>query len=159
MAKKGRYVYEWPRPMVTVDAVVFRFAGSKVEALLIQRGNEPYKGKWALPGGFVDMDEELEDAVVRELSEETGLTAVALEQMHTFGRCGRDPRGRQISVAFFGIASVNTKKVKGGDDAARTKWFDIAKLPEGMAFDHDEVIKFGIKTLKRKSIYRLRAKP
>lgn len=155
MAKKGKYVYEWPRPMVTVDAVVFRFAGGKVEMLLIQRGNEPYKGKWALPGGFVDMDEELEGAVIRELVEETGLTGVALEQMHTFGRCGRDPRGRQISVAFFGIAPVNTKKVKGGDDAEKAKWFDIENLPQEMAFDHDEVIKFGIRTLRRKGAYRL----
>ena len=70
--------------------------------------------------------------------------------MHTFGRCGRDPRGRQISVAFFGIASANTKKIKGGDDAAKAKWFDIAKLPEEMAFDHDEVIKFGIKYAEKK---------
>jgi 8-oxo-dGTP diphosphatase len=92
------------------------------------------------------------------LAEETGLTGVVLEQMHTFGRCGRDPRGRQISVAFFGIASANTKKIKGGDDAARAKWFDITKLPGGLAFDHDEVIRFGIKTLKRKSAYRLRRK-
>jgi 8-oxo-dGTP diphosphatase len=158
MAKKGKYVYEWPRPMVTVDAVVFRFVSGKVQLLLIQRGNEPYKGKWALPGGFVDIDEELEDAVVRELAEETGLTGVSLEQMHTFGRCGRDPRGRQISVAFFGIAPADAKKIKGGDDAARAKWFDIDRLPERMAFDHDEIIKFGIKTLKRRSAYRLRKK-
>jgi 8-oxo-dGTP diphosphatase len=158
MAKKGKYVYEWPRPMVTVDAVVFRFVGGKVQLLLIQRGNEPYKAKWALPGGFVDINEEIEDAVARELAEETGLAGVALEQMHTFGRCGRDPRGRQISVAFFGIASANTKKIKGGDDAARAKWFNIDRLPEGMAFDHDEIIKFGIKTLRRRSAYRLRKK-
>jgi len=158
MAKKGKYVYEWPRPMVTVDAVVFRFVSGKVQLLLIQRGNEPYKGKWALPGGFVDIDEELENAVVRELAEETRLTGVALEQMHTFGRCGRDPRGRQISVAFFGIAPANTKKIKGADDAVRAKWFDIENLPREMAFDHDEIIKFGIKTLKRKKAYRVRGK-
>ncbi len=158
MAKKGKYVYEWPRPMVTVDAVIFRFVGNRIKVLLIQRGNEPYKNKWALPGGFVDMDEELEDAVARELAEETGLTGVAMQQMHTFGRCGRDPRGRQISIAFFGIAHANTKKIKGGDDAARAKWFDIAELPEGLAFDHNEIIKFGIKTLKRKNAYRLRKK-
>jgi 8-oxo-dGTP diphosphatase len=158
MAKKGRYVYEWPRPMVTVDAVVFRFVTGKVQLLLIQRGNEPYKGKWALPGGFIDINEEIEVAVVRELAEETGLKGVVLEQMHTFGRCGRDPRGRQISVAFFGIASANTKKIKGGDDAAKAKWFDIGRLPEGMAFDHDEITKLGIKKLKRKNVYRLRKK-
>ena len=141
--------------MVTVDAVVFRLVDNKIKVLLIQRGNEPYKGRWALPGGFVDMDEELEDAVARELAEETGLTGIPLEQMHTFGRCGRDPRGRQISVAFFGIAPTNTGKIKGGDDAAKAKWFDIENLPKELAFDHDEVIKFGIKLLKRKSAYRL----
>ncbi len=158
MAQKDKYVYDWPRPMVTVDAVVFHLVGDKIKVLLIQRGSKPYKGKWALPGGFVDMDEELEGAVVRELAEETGLSGVALEQMHTFGRCGRDPRGRQISVAFFGIAPVSTKKIKGGDDAVRAKWFDIRNLPEEMAFDHDEVVRFGIKILKRKSAYRLRKK-
>jgi 8-oxo-dGTP diphosphatase len=158
MAKKSKYVYQWPRPMVTVDAVVFRLVGDKIKVLLIQRSNEPYKGKWALPGGFVDIDEEIEDAATRELAEETGLTGVALEQMHTFGRCGRDPRGRQISVAFFGIAPANTKNIKGGDDAARAEWFDIRNLPEELAFDHNEIIKFGIKTLKRKSAYCSRRK-
>ena len=158
MAKQGKYIYQWPRPMVTVDAVVFRLDGDRVKVLLIQRGSEPYKGKWALPGGFVDMDEELEDAVVRELAEETGLTAVTLEQMHTFGKCGRDPRGRQISVAFFGIASSNMRKIRGGDDAAKARWFDIENLPEDMAFDHDEVIRFGIRTLKKKNVYRLRTR-
>jgi 8-oxo-dGTP diphosphatase len=149
MVKKGKYVYEWPRPMLTVDAVIFRFVNGKVQVLLIQRGNEPYKGKWALPGGFVDMDEELENAAARELEEETGLTGVALTQLHTFGRCGRDPRGRQISVAFFGIAPANTKRIKGGDDAVRAKWFNIKNLPAELAFDHNEIIKFGIKILKR----------
>ncbi len=94
MAEKGKYVYDWPRPMVTVDAAVFTFSGDKAKVLLINRGNEPFKGKWALPGGFVDMDEELEGAVVRELAEETGLVGVRLEQMRTFGTVGRDPRGR-----------------------------------------------------------------
>jgi 8-oxo-dGTP diphosphatase len=158
MAKKGKYIYEWPRPMVTVDAVVCRFIRDNAQVLLIQRGNEPYKGKWALPGGFVDMDEELEDAAARELMEETGLTGVSLEQMHTFGRCGRDPRGRQISIAFFGIAPANTKKIKGGDDAVRAKWFDIEHLPAELAFDHNEIIRFGIRTLKRKKTYPLRGK-
>ncbi len=90
MAKKGKYTYDWPRPMVTVDAVVFAFFEGKAKLLLVNRKKEPYKGKWALPGGFVGIDEELEDAVARELAEETGLAGVKLEQMHTFGRCGRD---------------------------------------------------------------------
>jgi len=158
MAEKGRYIYAWPRPMVTVDAAVFRIVAGKVKLLLIQRGNEPYKCKWALPGGFVDMDEELEDASLRELAEETGLKKVSLEQLRTFGRCGRDPRGRQISVVFFGVVSEPAGKIKAGDDAAKAKWFDIGDLPTEMAFDHDEVIGYAISTLKRKSIYRRRKK-
>lgn len=149
MNKKGKYIYDWPRPMVTVDAVVFTYSGDRAKVLLINRGKEPFKGRWALPGGFVDMDEELEDAVVRELAEETGLTGVRLEQMHTFGTIGRDPRGRQISVAFMGIASEEQIKIKAGDDAAQAQWFDIENLPKDMAFDHNEVVRFAIEQLKK----------
>ncbi len=150
MVNKGKYVYDWPRPMVTVDAVVFGFFRNKAKLLLINRRDEPYKGKWALPGGYVEIDEELEDAVVRELAEETGLTAVPLQQMHTFGKCGRDPRGRQITIVFFGIARKGKNEIKAGDDAAQAQWFDIEELPKDMAFDHNEVIKFAIEKLGRK---------
>ena len=148
MAEKGRYIYDWPRPMVTVDAVVFSPSGGRMQVLLINRGRDPFKGKWAVPGGFVEMDEELEDAVVRELQEETGLTGVHLEQMRTFGKCGRDPRGRQISIAFTGIASEGQDKIRPGDDAAKAQWFDIEELPQDLAFDHDEMIRFAIEKLK-----------
>jgi 8-oxo-dGTP diphosphatase len=151
MAKKGKYVYDWPRPMVSVDAAVFAFFGKKAKLLLIKRGNEPFKGKWAVPGGFVDMDEELEDAVARELKEETGLEGVPLEQMHTFGKCGRDPRGRQITIVFMGVLDKRPPKIKGGDDAAKAKWFDIEKLPKDLAFDHDEVIRFATARLIKMS--------
>lgn len=151
MAEKGKYTYDWPRPMVTVDAVVFNLSGGRTQVLLINRGREPYKGKWAVPGGFVEMDEELEDAVARELQEETGLTGVQLEQMRTFGTCGRDPRGRQISIAFTGIATEGQEKIRAGDDAAEAKWFDIKELPEDLAFDHDEMIKCGIEKLRQRS--------
>ena len=147
MAGKGKYIYDWPRPMVTVDAVVFTYSGSRAKVLLIDRGKEPFKGKWALPGGFVEIDEELEDAVVRELGEETGLAGVQLEQMHTFGKVGRDPRGRQITIAFMGIATEEQTKIKAGDDAAQVKWFDIENLPDDMAFDHNEVVRFAIEKL------------
>jgi 8-oxo-dGTP diphosphatase len=150
MNTKGKYVYDWPRPMVTVDAAVFTFSGDKARVLLINRGNEPFKGKWALPGGFVNMDEELEDAIVRELAEETGLAEVRLEQMRTFGTVGRDPRGRQITIVFMGIATEGQDKIKAGDDAAQAQWFDIEKLPENMAFDHNEVVRFAIEKLGRK---------
>jgi len=158
MAEKGRYVYDWPRPMVSVDAVVFGFFRDKAKLLLISRKKEPFKGKWALPGGYVEIDEELEDAVVRELAEETGLTAVPLQQMHTFGKCGRDPRGRQITIVFFGIATKEKNKIKAGDDAAKVRWFDIEKLPADLAFDHKKIVRFSIRKLKRKKIYQLSAK-
>ena len=150
MAEKGKYIYDWPRPMVTVDAVVFNLSTGKTQVLLINRGKEPYKGKWAVPGGFVDIDEELKDAAARELKEETGLTGVQLEQMRTFGKCGRDPRGRQISIAFIGIATGEQDKICPGDDAAKAKWFDIENLPKDLAFDHDEMIKYGIETLEQR---------
>ena len=146
MSEKGKYIYEWPRPMVTVDAAVFDVSGQMPKVLLIKRGNEPFKGQWAFPGGFVNMDEELEDAAARELAEETGLRGVKLTQLHTFGKCGRDPRGRNITIVFIGVAK-NTK-VKGGDDAAEAKWFDIDNLPENMAFDHDNVAAIAIAKLK-----------
>ena len=153
MAKKGKYIYDWPRPMVTVDTVVFTFQNDRAKLLLVKRGNEPFKGKWAIPGGFIEIDEELEDAAARELQEETALANVPLEQMHTFGRCGRDPRGRQITVVFMGIAAKGQNKVKSGDDAAKAKWFDIENLPKDMAFDHNEVAEFAVKRLKKKKIY------
>ena len=147
MSEKQKYVYNWPRPMVTVDAIVFDISGDTPKILLIKRGNEPFKGEWAFPGGFVEMNEELEDAVTRELAEETGLTGVELEQFHTFGKCGRDPRGRNITVAFMGVSK--TTEVKGGDDAAEAKWFETDKLPEKMAFDHNTVAAMAIKKLNK----------
>ena len=148
MAEKGKYTYDWPRPMVTVDAVVFSLSGDKTQVLLVNRGREPYKGKWAVPGGFIEMDEELKDAVARELAEETGLTGVHLEQMRTFGTVGRDPRGRQISITFTGIATTGQDKIRPGDDAAKARWFDIENLPENLAFDHEEMIMLGIEKLE-----------
>lgn len=146
MAVKGKYVYEWPRPMVTVDAVVFLLSEGKAKVLLIKRKKEPFRGRWVFPGGFLEMDEELADGAARELAEETGLVGVKLEQMHTFGTCGRDPRGRVISVAFVGTVEPDRATVKAGDDAAEAAWFDIDRLPE-MAFDHNEMSNMAIKKL------------
>ena len=158
MAKKGKYIYDWPRPMVSVDAAVFAFFRNKAKLLLIERKNEPFKGKWVLPGGFVDIDEELDDAVARELAEETGLVGVRLEQIHTFGNVGRDPRGRVITVIFMGIVTEGQNKLKAGDDAAKARWFDIEKLPKDLAFDHNEVVRFAIEKLKKRKMYRLNVK-
>ena len=139
------FTYKYPRPSLTVDATVFRKTDNGYEVLLIQRANPPFKGGWALPGGFVDMDETLEDAIIRELQEETSLTGIKLEQLHAFSTPGRDPRGHTISVIFWGILNNNQKPI-AGDDARNVKWFDIDHLPE-LAFDHDEVIKTAIQKL------------
>ncbi len=152
MPEKGKYLYDWPRPMVTVDAVVFAFIEKRPHVLLIRRGKQPFKGKWALPGGFVEMDEELEHAAERELAEETGLKNVTLEQLRTFGKCGRDPRGRQISIAYAGIAQKAIDNIKGADDADNAKWFDIKKLPQNLAFDHDRIIETAINRFKHKKV-------
>jgi 8-oxo-dGTP diphosphatase len=132
------YTYAYPRPAVTVDAAVFRKTGGNVDILLIQRGGEPFKGGWALPGGFVDMDETLEEAVHRELEEETGLKEIDLRQLHAFSALDRDPRGRTISVVFTGLLK-NDQNAKAGDDAADVRWFGVENLPS-LAFDHADVI-------------------
>jgi 8-oxo-dGTP diphosphatase len=129
--------------MVTVDALVFARTTPTAKVLLIERGREPFKGKWAFPGGFIEMDEELDDAVARELKEETGLTGVMLRQMHTFGAIGRDPRGRMITVAFIGLTGPENMQLRPGDDAAQAAWFDIDALPD-MAFDHRQVATMAI---------------
>jgi 8-oxo-dGTP diphosphatase len=154
MAERGKYIYDWPRPMVTVDIIVFAFDSGRWNVLLIKRRHEPFKNQWAIPGGFIGIDEELEDAAARELHEETGLQSVKLKQLHTFGKCGRDPRGRQITIVFTGIADKETAKVKAGDDAAEARWFDIEKLPENPAFDHGEVLDYAIAELKREKSHR-----
>lgn len=141
-----RYSYQYPRLALTVDAVVFKTTGSKKFILLIQRKNEPFQGKWALPGGFVDMDETLETAVQRELEEETGLKNIELKQLHAFSELGRDPRGRTVSVVFWGIVKNETIPVSG-DDAVDARWFDKEQLPE-LAFDHDEVVRMALSKFK-----------
>ncbi len=140
--------------MVTADAAVFSFVRGKAKLLLVKRKHDPYKGHWAIPGGFVEIGEELEDAVVRELAEETGLRDLPLEQMRAFGTVGRDPRGRTITVVFMGITAAERTVVKGDDDAAEARWFDIDDLPENMAFDHTVIARFAIGKLKRKKAYR-----
>jgi 8-oxo-dGTP diphosphatase len=149
VAEKGRYVYEWPRPMVTADAAVFAFIDGKTHLLLIQRKIDPYKGRWALPGGFVELDEDLPDGAARELAEETGLRNVPPAQLGAFGRPGRDPRGRTITVAYFGVVEKDWDRIQADDDAERVQWFDISSLPP-MAFDHDEIARCAIERLNRR---------
>lgn len=141
------YTYDYPRPALTVDAVVFRKNDDILEVLLIQRKHYPFEGMWALPGGFVEMEETVEEAVVRELEEETNLKLEGLKQLHTFSELGRDPRGRTVSVTFYGLTSFENSTVKGGDDAAEAKWYSINNIPE-LAFDHIEAIKMALLRLK-----------
>ena len=137
-AKAGRFGYDYARPALTVDVVVVT-REVKPRVLLIERKGEPFAGRWALPGGFVEEGERLADAAVRELEEETGLTVAELEQLYTAGDPGRDPRGWTVSVAY--LTRVDARKVKAvaGDDAATVKWFPLGKLPE-LAFDHAMIL-------------------
>jgi 8-oxo-dGTP diphosphatase len=132
------YTYKYPRPAVTVDAIVIAEKNGQSLVLLILRKADPFKGKWALPGGFAGIDETLSDACKRELKEETGLWNIELKQFYTFDAPDRDPRERVISVTFHGKLK-EIVAVKGGDDALEAKWFPVASLPE-MAFDHKEII-------------------
>jgi 8-oxo-dGTP diphosphatase len=149
------FIYEFPRPAVTVDIVVFSIKQNQLEILLIQRGKEPYQGKWALPGGFVGIDEPLRSAAERELEEETGLSKLHLEQLFTFGSPNRDPRGRIITVSYCSIINQSpTHKTAGASDAKQAKWFPIVDLPP-LAFDHDEIISFGLKKLRNDLVYTI----
>jgi len=139
------YIYDYPRPALTVDATIFRRNADTFELLLIKRDKPPFEGKWALPGGFVDMDETLENAIYREIEEETSLKNISLQQLHTFSTPGRDPRGHTISVIFWGVAT-GPLKTKAGDDAREAKWFSINNLPE-LAFDHSEIVDMAIEKL------------
>lgn len=133
---KGTYIYEYPRPAVTADIAIF--SPDMSEVLLIRRGNEPYKGCWALPGGFMDMDETLEQCAIRELKEETNITADCLWEVGAFSKIDRDPRGRTITVAYYGFADQSAD-IKALDDAAEIAWHKISELPP-LAFDHKEII-------------------
>jgi 8-oxo-dGTP diphosphatase len=145
---KGKYVYEYPRPAVTVDIVIVtREAYPKV--LLIRRKNEPFAGCWALPGGFVEMDETLEAAARRELLEETGVRAAKLVQLHTFGDPKRDPRGRTISVVYLAVVDADKLKPRADDDAAEVGWFSMTRPPR-LAFDHREILACARKHLKER---------
>jgi len=133
------YTYDYPRASVTVDIVVFCKFDQTLKVLLIQRGNPPFKDQWAFPGGFIEMDETLLASAHRELEEETGLTGVHLEQFRTYGDPGRDPRGKTVSVIFYGFVQPANSAVKGGDDAQNAAWFPVDDFPK-LAFDHQKIL-------------------
>lgn len=149
------YTYEYPRPSVTVDCVVFGFDDKEpdLKVLLIQRAAEPFKDCWALPGGFVDMDEPVETAALRELEEETGLTDVFLEQLYTFGNPNRDPRGRVISVAYYALIAPADKQIAAASDAQNVHWFSVNQLPP-LAFDHHLILETGLQRIRGKVSYQ-----
>lgn len=132
------FVYDYPRPAVTADCVVI---AKEIEpkVLLIKRGNEPFKGQWAFPGGFMNMEETTEQCAVRELEEETGLKVTEIKQIGAYSKVDRDPRGRTVTVAYL-VVIDKAEAVKGGDDAAKAQWFPISGLPK-LAFDHEEIMK------------------
>ena len=140
------YSYKYPRPALTADCIVFARKELDFRVLLVQRANEPYKGKWAFPGGFMNMDETTEETARRELKEETGLIVDDIRQIGTFDRVDRDPRGRVITVAYF-VVIDGIREVKGGDDAAVARWFSIENLPE-LAFDHQKIMEVALRKLR-----------
>ena len=134
---------------LTVDAVIFGYQTNTISTLLIKRKNKPFKDHWAIPGGFVNENESLDVAARRELREETSLDLNSLEQFHTFGTPGRDPRGHVVSVAHFGLIKRDLYMVKAADDAKEVRWFNLRNLPD-MAFDHQEILEMAVLNLKRK---------
>jgi 8-oxo-dGTP diphosphatase len=137
---------------LTVDAVVFGYEEGNISVLLIKRKYEPFIGHWAIPGGFIEDDESLEHAVERELHEETGIKINYLEQLYTFGKPDRDPRGRVVSIAYFGLVRPNAFNILASTDAEQVQWFNINELPK-LSFDHKEILKIAITRLQGKITY------
>ena len=145
-----KYHYKYPHPSVTTDCVIFGHDGRTLRVLLIQRGGEPYKGLWAFPGGFLNIDEPAEMGALRELQEETGMTDAPIHQFHTFSRPDRDPRERVISIAFWALVPI--QQVQGGDDAAQARWFALDEVPP-LAFDHDEMLQLALHDMMRTACF------
>lgn len=150
MASRGTYIYDYPRPAVTTDCVVFgREASGALSVLLIERGGAPFEGCWAFPGGFLEMDETVEEGAARELLEETGLclspASGQLTQLGCYSEVDRDPRGRVITIAFYAL--IEKQPVKGSDDARQAQWFPLSALPP-LAFDHALILRHALERLR-----------
>jgi len=147
------YTYDHPRPELTVDVVIFTLQEERLKVLLVRRARPPFQGHWALPGGFVEMNEPLENAAARELEEETGVQDAYLEQLYTYGDPGRDPRGRVVSVAYFALLPKNAlARQEAGSDAAQLGWFSVNATPE-LAFDHSQILAYALRRLRYKLEY------
>lgn len=142
-----QYCYKYPHPSVTTDCVIFGFDGVDLKVLLVERGLDPYKGRWAFPGGFLKPEESAEEGALRELKEETGLETAYIEQLHTYSAPNRDPRERVITIAY--LALVKIQDVKGGDDAADAQWFSVKNVPQ-LAFDHDLILRDALRRLRER---------
>jgi len=152
MEEQGTYTYEYPHPAVTTDVVIFTIRDEQLKLLLIKRAGTPYKGKWALPGGFVHLDEDLESGARRELEEETGVSGVYLEQLYTFGAVKRDPRERVITVAYFALIPSDKIQLRAATDAEAVGWFGFDELPP-LAFDHQTIVDMAHERLVAKLDY------
>ena len=146
------YQYEYPHPAVTADIVVFTIRHDALKVLLIKRAEDPYLGSWALPGGFVGIDEDLDSAAERELAEETGVTSVYLEQLYTFGKPDRDPRERVITVAYYALIPSDRLQIRAASDAEAVGWFGLNELPK-LAFDHTVILDMALNRLRAKLDY------
>jgi 8-oxo-dGTP diphosphatase len=155
MEREMPYTYEYPRPALTVDCIVFGLdlEEQDLKVLLIQRAFEPFEGKWALPGGFVQVNETIDDAALRELREETGVGRVFLEQLYTFGDIDRDPRERVVSVAYYALVKLLEHRVQAATDASDAAWFGIHDTPR-LAFDHEQMLEVAVERLRGKVRYQ-----
>ena len=139
--------FRLPKVTMTTDIVIFTIRSERLEILLIQRGNPPFQGDWALPGGLLEETEDLDVCAQRELEEETSVAGLKLEQLHAFGKPGRDPRGRMVTVAYFTIVRPDRLAPKAGDDAAHVQWFAVDEVP-ALAFDHADIIRMARRRLR-----------
>ena len=147
------FTYAYARPALAVDCVVFGLDEEDLKVLLIRRDLEPFAGRWALPGGFVRVDESVDEAARRELVEETGLSRVFLEQLYTFGALDRDPRERVVTVAYYALVNLSDHRVKAATDAREAAWFAVSDLPR-LAFDHEDITTTALERLRGKVRYR-----
>ena len=147
------FTYDYPRPALTVDCVVFGLDADDLKVLLIRRDKEPFAGQWALPGGFVETDETLEAAARRELVEETGVENVYLEQLYTFGDVDRDPRERVVSIAYYALVKLSDHGLRAATDAREAGWFSVGAAPP-LAFDHQTILAVAVERLRGKVRYQ-----
>lgn len=147
------YTYQYPRPALTVDCVVFGLDDEELKVLLIQRDLEPFAGRWALPGGFVHVGESPDAAARRELREETGLHDVFLEQLYTFGEPDRDPREHVVTVSYYALVNLRDHRVAAASDARNVAWFAVDDTP-ALAFDHDRILGVAVERLRGKVRYQ-----